>query len=116
MLHTEEVDMSRKVDEGWWQHTAPQDQTHMITSMTTSFAQVSSESLIAMLGWWVCHTHLSIPFFFLHNKKTILGSQGKREHWYGMDWCRFLCVFYVVFGHAYKVSSFYFSDKHTAVG
>ncbi len=28
-----------------------------------------------------------------------------------MDWCRFLCVFYVVFGHAYKVSSFYFQTS-----
>jgi hypothetical protein len=31
------------------------------------------------------------------------GGGRARERWYGLDWIRFICVFYVVFGHTYKV-------------
>jgi hypothetical protein len=32
-----------------------------------------------------------------------LGGRARGERWYGLDWIRFICIFYVVFGHTYKV-------------
>lgn len=34
---------------------------------------------------------------------ALLSGQRPKERWYGMDWLRFICIFYVVFGHTYKV-------------
>jgi len=43
-------------------------------------------------------------------RDSLLASRDKHtqqpQRWYGLDWLRFLCIFYVVFGHSYKVSQY----------